>query len=130
MRPVTGIVCALLFLSGCAGNPQTPTQTGTLTEAGVHPGLTADVDVVSDANAPVRVTIVEMGVTGRGTVLDRTYTGVVDVEDEVFRENGDYRVTIRVNGTVRWDRTVKHFETVELRVAENGTVSVTSHTIA
>lgn len=127
------LLVVLVVVAGCAETP--PGDDGAaFTEPGVHPGLTADVDVHSLALEPVRVTITELGEDGRGVVLDRTYAdSVVTIEfddEDVFRENGAYRVTIRVNGTTRWDRTVRHYEWYELRIENDGNVTVVTHAMA
>ena len=55
----------------------------------------------------------------------------IEFEDEdVFRENGEYLVTIRVNETVQWNQTVNHFEWYELQIENNGTVTVVTHAMA
>lgn len=128
-------VCLLAVLGGCAGLPDTgsgpdgPSATPTL-EPGAHPGLTADLEIWSQARRPVHLTIVETNEYGRGVVLNETYRDVGTIEPGIFRENGDYRVTIRVNGTVEWNEVVNHFESFDLRIHRNGTVTVTSHAVA
>ena len=75
----------------------------------------------------------ELGDQGRGVVFDRTYSEVASVtfdEENVFREDGSYQVTIRVNDSVRWDERVRHFEAYGLEVLQNGSVVVESHSIA
>ena len=130
------IIALMMLLAGCSGyNPSTTpeTDTGPFTEPDVHPGLTANLDIQNLALAPVHITITERHENGRGIVLDRTYNDRTTIEFEekdVFRENGEYRVEIRVNGTIEWNRTVKHFESYELRVENNGTVAVVTHAVA
>ncbi|WP_424019255.1 hypothetical protein ACOZ4N_07215 [Halorientalis pallida] len=125
-----------MVLSGCSGyDPTTAPESdaGAFTEPDVHPGLTATVDIQNLARAPVHITITELNENGRGVVLGRTYDDRTTIEfdkKDVFRENGDYRVEIRVNGTIEWNRTVQHFESYELRVETNGTVSVVTHAVA
>jgi hypothetical protein len=130
------MIALLMILAGCSGyNPSTTPEgdAGPFTEPDVHPGLTAAVDIQNLARAPVNITITELHENGRGVVLDRTYDDRMMIEfdeKDVFRENGEYRVEIRVNGTVEWNRTVQHFESYELRVENNGTVAVVSHALA
>lgn len=139
----TVILLVLVVVAGCVGGPAdrdtaattTPTTTTdtdlpTLTPADVHPNLTASLEIHHFTEATIHVTVVEVP-TGR-TVVDRTLRddeSVTDL-DSAFRENGDYEVTIRVDGQVRWAETVDHFEGYELRVHENGSVSVESHSMA
>lgn len=139
---VVAVGLALLVLTtGCLGGPvdrdasPTPTATTdtdlpTLTPADVHPDLTASLEIHHFTEATVHVTVVEVS-TDR-TVVDRTLPedeSVTDL-DSAFREDGDYEVTIRVDGQVRWAETVDHFEGYELRVHENGSVTVESHSMA
>lgn len=125
------LACLLVVIGGCIGLPgDSPTTTPTLSDEVVHPGLTADVDIRSMARGSVHITVVETNEHGRGVVLNETYRGGVELEDDLFRENGNYLVTIQVNGTVEWNWTVNHFEEFDLRIHRNGTVDVTSHVIA
>lgn len=141
----TVLVGTLIVTAGCTtatpsgGSPTispTPTtsETPTLTEPSVHPGLTANLEVSNYALAPVHLTITELGQYGRGIVLNKTYTDQSNIEfgdkGRVFRENGSYRVVIRVNGTVRWNETIQHYESYQLQVDSNGSVTVQSHSQA
>lgn len=134
------LACALvLVLAGCAGSlpvgsqpDGTPTAaTPTLAEPAVHSGLTAGLTLYT--HQPVHATVTELGPGGRGVVVDRTYADqpIVEFGDgPTFRENGDYRVVLEVNGTVRWTETIRHYEYYELRVVENGSVEVEGHSTA
>lgn len=136
---------ALIFTAGyttatpIGGSPTptptpTPTEKPTLTEPSVHPGLTANLEVLNYALAPVHITVSELGSHGRGVVLNKTYTDQTKIEygdaGTVFRENGSYRVVIRVNGTVRWNETIHHYGSYELQIDSNGSVTVQSHSMA
>lgn len=133
-----GLLCLLVLVAGCSGSgptgdSQTVDSTESFTEPVAHPGMTADVDVRNLALAPVHITIIELNENGRGVVLDETYTDKVAIEldeDDVFRVNGRYRVTVRIDGTVRWNTTVEHYEGYELRIENNGSVTVTTHAMA
>lgn len=131
------LACALVVTAGCATTGLSDEQadrTPTLTEADVHPGLTASVSIYLYSLEPVHVTVTELGPQGRGVVSNETYENrskvVFGDQGRVFRENGHYRVVISVNGTVRWNRTISHTEAYELRVESNGSVTVTSHSTA
>lgn len=138
LRPV--LLCVLVLVAGCAtvstGDGPTsgePTGTPTLTPADAHPGLTADLAVRVDTHRQTTVQVTELGGGGRGVVFEETGDAPRTLRfggGSVVRENGRYRVVVRVNGTVRWERTVRHFESYELRVERNGTVTVVSQAIA
>ena len=66
-------------------------------------------------------------------MFNRTYSEVTSItfdEENVFREDGSYQVTIRVNESVRWDERVRHFKSYEIDVLQNGSVVIESHSIA
>lgn len=136
MRLRAALLCLLVLTAGCATNPQGGDASGgtpTFTEPDVHPGMTPRVGLLVYALEPVRVTVIELNPNGRGVVSNETYTDRVDVEfdgDNVLRTHGNYRVVVRVDGTVRWDETVRYYEGYELRVESNGTVVVTQHSMA
>lgn len=74
----------------------------------------------------VTVTIINVTDGAHDVVLNRTYTeryGVHDF-DPVMRPCSDYQAVIRVDGEVKWNRTIRHYEGYEMRVEENGTVSI------
>lgn len=132
------VVCLVVILAGCSAGPadpaveSTPTSTATLAP-GVHPGLTASLVVNIDIERPVHVTVREMNDGGRGLILNHTYTETTqlnEANDLDFRTNGDYHVTITVDGEQVWNRTVGHFETMEITVEQNQTVTVQVHTVA
>ena len=130
--------CLLLVLAGYttglpgASDSADPTATATPAPVSVHPGLTADVDVQAFQAPPVRIVATEHP-TGR-TVVDGTYDGTFTAEfDEgtgSFEANTTYRVVLYVDGEPAWDRVVRHYEGYELRVGENGNVTVESHSMA
>lgn len=65
-------------------------------------------------------------------MFNRTYSEVTSItfdEENVFREDGSYQVTIRVNESVRWDERVRHFESYEIDVLQNGGVVIESHPV-
>ena len=112
----------------------TSTESGelpTFTEPGVMSGGTADLDIDVLGGQPIHVTIEELGERGRGIVLNETYREEYTLDfgdnESLFLKHGNYRVTIRVNGTVQWNETITHHETYDLRVEENGSVTVTGH---
>lgn len=108
------------------GRPRSKNQT-------TLPECPPDVDVQIDTTDSVNVEVIELGERGRGTVFNRTYSEVTVVafgEHDVFRQNGAYRVIIRVDDSVAFDEQVKHFESYDLKVARNGSVTVESHSIA
>lgn len=131
------LTCILVVIAGCATTGLSGEQsdgTPTLTEADVHPGSTPNLDVYLYAMQPVHITITELGPQGRGVVVNETYDNRSKVEfgdhGTAFRENGHYRVVILVDGTERWNVTVSHTESYELRVESNGSVTVKSHSTA
>lgn len=129
------VVCLCLVFTGCSGAPLTEGSSGTptLTDAARHPGLTATLDIEISTTDVVHITVTELGDRGRGVVFDRTYSEVTSVtfdEENVFREDGSYQVTIRVNESVRWDERMRHFESYEIAVLQNGGVEVESHSVA
>lgn len=133
------LLCVCLVLTGCQGgvlgddrdDTAEPTTLEPLREPAVHPGLTAGLQVVVSTDERVRVTGTEQ--SNRGTVYDETFTerGYVRFDDgRVFCENGAYDVVLRVNGAVQWGRTVRHYESYDLRVVDSGSVVVESHATA
>lgn len=113
----------MMVLAGCFGLSP---SSGPFTEPEHHPGGTAYVNIENPHHVPVHITITELNENGRGVVLDRTYdreTIVFDGDKDVFRKNGKYQVEIRVNGTIEWDRTIKHYIGYTLRIENNGTVT-------
>jgi hypothetical protein len=146
LRTVT--CCLLLVLAGCAGLPASggpaersatpsPTPGGTPTptpegEDFSYAQLTAGFEVQAFQAPPVRV--VAVGHRSGRTVVNGTYDGTFAVEfgdeDGPFVRNTTYDVTLRVNGEVAWNRTIRNYEGYQLRVGENGTVTETGHWVA
>jgi hypothetical protein len=129
------VVCLCLVFAGCSGTPLTEGSSGTptLTDAERHLGLTVTLDIEISTTDVVHITVTELGDRGRGVVFNRTYSEVTSVtfdEENVFREDGSYQVTIRVNESVRWDERMRHFESYEMEVLHNGSVEIKSHSIA
>lgn len=136
-RLLVVLVSVLLLTAGCTTTlpgSDGGTDTPTFTDQEVHSGLAPNVEVLMYALDPVHITVVERGGAGRGVVLNETYTNVTQVEyDEegtVFRENNDYRIVIRVNGTTRWNETIAHYESYQLRIENNRSVTVVEHSMA
>lgn len=134
MRGLHAVLTVVLFIvAGCTTTgPMGGPASETPTDPEAHAGMTADVDIRSLALDPVTIIITETSNNGRGVVLNRTYTNVtIEFGDgTLLRKNAEYRVLIRVNGTTRWNETVEHFESYELRIENNGSVTVRSHAMA
>jgi|GEM_PF-5241041 len=103
-------------------------------EEKVHSEVTTDLDVALYAVEPVHITIEERGPRGRGVVVDETHLDWTNLSYDgrrrVLREGFTYRVTIRVNGRIRWTETVSPGERYRLRVEHDGSVTVASHSTA
>ena len=85
-----------ILLAGCSGQSiggQSPTETKR------HPGLTANLEVEISTTQVTQVKIRELGESGRGEVYNETHSEVRRIdfsENNVFRENRAYQVTILV----------------------------------
>lgn len=129
------LICLLVLITGCSAIPSDgpPSSNATLTEPDKHPGLTAQVEIQISTTDSVQIEAVELGEQGRGTVFNKTFAEVTRVsfdKNNVFRKNRAYQITIQVNDSVKWDKKVKHFESYELKVEQDGNVVVESHSIA
>lgn len=129
LRPV--LVGVIVVLAGCSaplpGNGEmTPAQTESQDST---PEPTAKLHILSQGS--FSLTILEERATGQEVVLNESFDGITAVNygdsGTVFQEGRDYRVVIRVNGTVRWNRSVSRFDQYDLAIAENGSVTVRSH---
>lgn len=129
LRPV--LVSVVVILAGCfAPFPGNGEMTPMRTESPAHTTeSTAKLHILSQG--PFSLTILEYGPNGQEVVLNESFSGITSVDYDgsggVFQEGADYRVVIRVNETVRWNRTISQSDQYDLAIADNGTVTVRSH---
>jgi hypothetical protein len=125
------VVSVAVVLAGCSAplpvdSTATPTRTSPPSYATES---TAQLGILSQV--PFSLTIHTYG--EQEVVLNESFSGITKVEygeeGAVFRAGEDYRVTIQVNGTVRWNRTVTSYEWYELDIAANGSVLVRTHAV-
>ena len=134
---------------GASPTSATPTETPPGTVAGGTPATTTDgeatstsprettaygtaytapndrVRITSRAETPVTVTVVR---PEGETRFERTYgpnAGELDLA-RAFALEGPHRVVVAAGGEVRWNRTVYEYQTYDLLVAANGSVTVES----
>lgn len=132
------IPCLLIITAGCTlpvgGPTSTATPSGTVSDSPVsetaivtcEPNtLTAGLDVTVAGGVTALITVRESG--NNGVVANRTYSGYEKVtfgeDGDVFDPGTDYRVTIHVNGTVRWNQTVARHERWDIRIGDDGKVT-------
>ena len=124
------VLSVCILLTGCSGQPiggQSPTETKR------HSGLTANLEVEISTTQATQVRIRELGESGRGEVYNETYSEVDRIdfgENNVFRENRAYRVSIFVGDEKEWTENIKHYEQHRLEIRTNGSVEVKEHTMA
>ena len=124
------VLSVCILLTGCSGQPiggQSPTDTKR------HPGLTANLEVEISTTQVTQVKIRELGESERGEVYNETYSEVRRIdfgENNVFRENRAYQVTILVGDKKKWAEDIKHYEDYRLEIRTNGSVEVKEHTTA
>jgi hypothetical protein len=146
MRHHAIAVCVLALAAGCAGvpagSPSSPTDHPTpvdpetpIPAPSVTPGdeleQSARLEVEAFQAPPVHVTVTDL--ENGSVVVNETDSGTFAAEfDEgtVLVPERDYRAVVRVDGEVRWNRTVHHYEAYELCIAENGTVELKGHAMA
>lgn len=150
------LLAVLLLAAGCTGGPgpgasptsATPTETPPGTAGGTPAPSTNDgansapsrettaygtaytapddrVRITSRAETSVTVTVLG---PDRETSFERTYgpdAGELDLGG-AFALRGSHRVVVASGGEVRWNRTVHEYETYDLLVAANGSVTVES----
>lgn len=121
------IICLLVVTSGCVSFPnQNTAATDTATET-PEPATTEPFRAFVQVNIQTEdaVNIRAQELTSQEVVLNKTYTskGPVDI-GRSLEPATDYRIVIRTNGTVQWNESVQDYEGYELRVEENGTVTV------
>ena len=137
---------ALAGFAGCSTanstteTPITDTETGTTTPSATQATATTDscipyepvagldltVPEWSNTSAHLTVTTVENGTT----IVNRTVTAgervVYDGSNRVFEPRTEYRVAIRVDESVRWNRTLSPKVRQNLEVERNGSVTLES----
>lgn len=121
------LLALLVATAGCGrpigGSPSASPTTSTSTCEPYR--VTAGLELAVAENVTAHVTIESQST--EQVVLNRTYTGWTTVkygdEQGVFEPATDYQVSIRVDGQVRWNKTVHRTERWDLRVHANGTVT-------
>lgn len=153
MRSLLLLLCLLVATTGCIApsgggpvtnttteTPITDTETGTTTPSATQATATTDscipyepvagldltVPEWSNTSAHLTVTTVENGTT----IVNRTVTAgervVYDGSNRVFEPRTEYRVAIRVDESVRWNRTLSPKARQNLEVERNGSVTLES----
>ncbi|MFD1635260.1 hypothetical protein ACOZ4L_16000 (plasmid) [Haloplanus ruber] len=121
------IVCVLVITSGCTSfTDQNASPTDTVTET-TEPATTESIKAFFKVNIQTedRVNIRVKELESQDLVLNKTYTSKKRVDIGQYLEAAtDYRIVIHTNGTVQWNKSVQDYEGYELRVEENGTVTV------
>lgn len=132
------LFCLLITTAGCTlpdGPPtSTATPTGTASDTPVseratgtcEPNtLTAGLEVTVAGSVTAQITVREQG--DGEVVSNRTYSGYETVEfgddGAVLAPGTDYRVSIREEGSERWNRTVARHERWDVRIEDDGRVT-------
>ena len=121
------IICFLIVTSGCTSFTDQNTSTTDTVTATTEPATTESVKIFFKVNIQTedRVNIRAKELESQDLVLNKTYTSKKRVDiGQSLEAATDYRIIIRTNGTVQWNKSVQDYEGYELRVEENGTVTV------
>jgi len=121
------MICFLIVTSGCTSFTDQNTNTTDTVTATTEPATTESIKIFFKVNIQTedRVNIRAKELESQDLVLNKTYTSKKRVDiGQSLEAATDYRIIIRTNGTVQWNKSVQDYEGYELRVEENGTVTV------